>query len=609
MSTAQDNQPQQIFQNFPPTGGEKQTSASSSRASSVDSLNTGVQKKKTRSTIMLNKKHHRYNKSKNKPPLGASSNGKAKAVTSTTKSKATSATATATAVKGKTKTSTTGRSRSSSNSSRSSSKDRSKSGDEGSRNQKHSNGNGTSQKKKKVNLTVSPVMRRTLSLQGNKKPSKHPDLRSAHSEGCGPTKRLDKFGFILNMDDQGNLYEDSIPEETQSDIASIKAEDVRVERKEREWKGIVGSWDTHNKRYNIRRRKRLVRRLRQGVPHSMRGKIWCLLGNVRRRIDKDHVGYYAKLVRKANRRTSEDWNIPTDLIEVDPSLGDALQSAKSFRAVQDTIDRDIHRTFPRHNMFHEEDFYDSESDSEVLASVSDENLTGCITQLETYDSRDNFDIQHNGSVDDRSCHAGGGQAALRRVLRAYSMHDVEVGYCQGMNFIAAMFLTFMSEEESFWLLVAVMNDPPCRMRGMFGTDMQATHQVLHVADKLIHQFLPRLARHLDNENVHITMYATQWLLTLYTSSFKFDLVLRVWDCYLAEGKKVAYRVMLALMQQSMPVLMTLSFENILAYFRDIAERVEGNAVMETAMKIPLKTKHIVKYEKEWIATQQEQQQS
>ena len=44
---------------------------------------------------------------------------------------------------------------------------------------------------------------------------------------------------------------------------------------------------------------------------------------------------------------------------------------------------------------------------------------------------------------------GEGQGALRRVLRAYSLYDTEVGYCQGMNFIAAMFLTFLSEEEAF----------------------------------------------------------------------------------------------------------------------------------------------------------------
>ncbi len=32
---------------------------------------------------------------------------------------------------------------------------------------------------------------------------------------------------------------------------------------------------------------------------------------------------------------------------------------------------------------------------------------------------------------------GGGKRALRRVLAAFAMHDPKVGYCQGMNFIAA----------------------------------------------------------------------------------------------------------------------------------------------------------------------------
>lgn len=136
---------------------------------------------------------------------------------------------------------------------------------------------------------------------------------------------------------------------------------------------------------------------------------------------------------------------------------------------------------------------------------------------------------------------------------------------------------------------------------MFGRDMQAAHQVLYVADKLIQKFLPRLAKHLEKENIHITMYATHWFLTLYTSSFRFDLVTRVWDCFLAEGWKVVYRVMLALLSQSMPVLMTLSFEDILAHFRDLPDNVTGESIMQAALKIPLKRKHIVKFEKEWLA--------
>jgi len=196
--------------------------------------------------------------------------------------------------------------------------------------------------------------------------------------------------------------------------------------------------------------------------------------------------------------------------------------------------------------------------------------------------------------------AEGGQASLRRVLRAYSIYDQDVGYCQGMNFIAGMFITFVSEEEAFWLLVHIMTEAPCRMRGLFAEGMSEAHQVLYVAEQLISQFQPKLARHFEKENIHITMFATQWLLTMYTSSFPFDMVTRVWDAFLSEGWKVTYRVMLALLEQAQPIMMKMQFEDILNYFKELPFEIDSNDLMESAFKIPLKKKHIGKYAKEWM---------
>ena len=148
-----------------------------------------------------------------------------------------------------------------------------------------------------------------------------------------------------------------------------------------------------------------------------------------------------------------------------------------------------------------------------------------------------------------------------------------------------------------------MHNKPYEMRGMFGEGMRETHKVLYVAESLMHSHLPKLARHFDRENIHVTMFATQWLLTQYTSSFKFDLVTRVWDVFLGEGWKIIYRIMLALLQQHQSQLMRMSFEDILAFLRDLPEKVNGHAVMETALKINLKTKQIVRLEKEWRAQQ------
>jgi hypothetical protein len=150
-----------------------------------------------------------------------------------------------------------------------------------------------------------------------------------------------------------------------------------------------------------------------------------------------------------------------------------------------------------------------------------------------------------------------------------------------------------------------MYQKPCEMRGLFGEGMHETHKVLHVAERLTHHYLPKLAKHFDKENIHVTMYATQWLLTQYTSSFHFDLVTRVWDCFLGEGWKIIYRVMLALLSQWQSQLLKMSFEDILAFFRELPDRVEGHALIDAAMKIPLRTKHIVKYEKDWVSRQSE----
>ena len=51
---------------------------------------------------------------------------------------------------------------------------------------------------------------------------------------------------------------------------------------------------------------------------------------------------------------------------------------------------------------------------------------------------------------------GVGIERLRRVLHAYSTYDFDVGYVQGINYIAATLLTFMNTFAAFWSLVALM---------------------------------------------------------------------------------------------------------------------------------------------------------
>ncbi|KAL7464132.1 hypothetical protein ACHAXS_004465 [Conticribra weissflogii] len=220
------------------------------------------------------------------------------------------------------------------------------------------------------------------------------------------------------------------------------------------------------------------------------------------------------------------------------------------------LDKDIRRTFPKHSLFR-----DRQDDCE-----------------------------------------SGGQASLRRLLHAYSIHDPQVGYCQGMNFIAAMFLTVLNdEEESFWMLVSVMNSEPYNLRSMFQRDMAGTQEALYVAERAVKRFLPELARHFEDEHVNVSMFLIPWLMTVFTRNFPFDLVLRVWDAFLFEGWCVVYRTVLALLADVQEDLLVLPFEGILGYLGEFTSKVDGKKIVASSYKMPMKHKHLFKYQKEWRA--------
>ena len=57
------------------------------------------------------------------------------------------------------------------------------------------------------------------------------------------------------------------------------------------------------------------------------------------------------------------------------------------------------------------------------------------------------------------------------MLQAYAAFDSEVNYCQGMNFLAALMLTWLPREaEAFGALVLVMEDRG--LRELYKSDMQ-----------------------------------------------------------------------------------------------------------------------------------------
>lgn len=92
---------------------------------------------------------------------------------------------------------------------------------------------------------------------------------------------------------------------------------------------------------------------------------------------------------------------------------------------------------------------------------------------------------------------GLGQTSLFRVLVAYAQLNDHVGYCQGMGFIAALFLSYMPEEDAFWLFASVMQHEPHCLAHLFGPGLPLSGQLDFQLEALLKRKLPKLAAHLD----------------------------------------------------------------------------------------------------------------
>jgi len=89
-----------------------------------------------------------------------------------------------------------------------------------------------------------------------------------------------------------------------------------------------------------------------------------------------------------------------------------------------------------------------------------------------------------------------GISSLEHVLVAYSNFDVEIGYVQGMAYLAGMLLTYLTEEQAFWMLLHILQDSTLSFRDIFTCDMKLTRQVLFQFDQLVQAKDPKLFRHL-----------------------------------------------------------------------------------------------------------------
>mmetsp|Transcript_29310 Transcript_29310/g.62306 ORF Transcript_29310/g.62306 Transcript_29310/m.62306 type:complete len:471 (-) Transcript_29310:13-1425(-) len=190
------------------------------------------------------------------------------------------------------------------------------------------------------------------------------------------------------------------------------------------------------------------------------------------------------------------------------------------------------------------------------------------------------------------------QQSLLRVLQAYANLNPEVGYCQGMNFVAGLLL-FVSqkgdfretprletEEETFWMFASLMED--WELQGFYRRNFPLLMRFLGAFDQVFKEKLPDLREHFLEENIQHVVYLHQWFLTLFINSLPLPMVLIIWDSIVCCGVEVMLPIAVALLGLLRDTLMAMHFEEIVCFFKMMRAEdsdVDTVAIAQMVVKI------------------------
>ena len=196
---------------------------------------------------------------------------------------------------------------------------------------------------------------------------------------------------------------------------------------------------------------------------------------------------------------------------------------------------------------------------------------------EKYDEQIKKDLLRTLPYDNSFLYGKENYNKLYHILSAYSNYNKNIGYAQGLNFLAAHCLYIFSNEiDSFIFLDALIQK--FKLENLFGIKNNELNQRLNKIEFVVNKWCPEVNKHLQKIFLNYDFFTCKWMITLFSNNMNNKYLFQIWDYMIIFGWKFFKCFVIAIIKFNENKILNSSLENITKIMNDIlkTEEFENN---------------------------------
>ena len=163
---------------------------------------------------------------------------------------------------------------------------------------------------------------------------------------------------------------------------------------------------------------------------------------------------------------------------------------------------------------------------------------------------------------------------MRNILLSYSVRNITVGYCQGMNFfVARLLLIIENEEEVFWIFAQIVENilSLFNYQELTGVIVETT-----LIETLVSYYLPEVSSLLKKKEFKISLsnFVHKWIVCLFAQTLCPEMLYTLYDYFFIDGFIIMIKASIFILTCIQQELLTKkTFGEVYSIFVEVKKKV------------------------------------